>query len=81
MSAPPNQSRYLDGAPVSLGKAIKAAQRNGFTYRGRASRSACWWFFLAVTLGYVAIWLISVLLTATTSTTWAGLIIGLLSSR
>lgn len=66
-------------SPGQLRKAIKAALRNGFTYRGRASRSAYWWFFLAVTLGYVAIWLISVLLTTTTSRTWAGLIIGLLS--
>jgi uncharacterized membrane protein YhaH (DUF805 family) len=79
MSAPAIQSRYPDGAPVSFGEAIKAALRNGFTYRGRASRSAYWWFFLAVTLAYVAIWLISVLLTATTSRTWAGLDIGLLS--
>jgi uncharacterized membrane protein YhaH (DUF805 family) len=79
MSAPAIQSRYLDGAPVSFGEAINSALRNGFTYRGRASRSAYWWFVLAVTLGYVAIWLISVLLTATTSRTGAGLILGLLS--
>jgi uncharacterized membrane protein YhaH (DUF805 family) len=79
MSAFASQSRYLDGAPVSFGEAVTAALRNGFTYRGRASRSAFWWFFLAVTLGYVAIWLIAVLLTATTSRTGAGLIVGLLS--
>ena len=79
MRDPANQSRYLDGAPVSLGEAIKAALRNGFTYRGRASRSVYWWFFLAVTLAYVVLWLISVLLTGSTSRTWAGLTIGLLS--
>ncbi|HEX2317830.1 MAG TPA: DUF805 domain-containing protein [Streptosporangiaceae bacterium] len=79
MSALAIQSRYLDGAPVSFGEAINAALRNAFTYRGRASRSAYWWFYLAITLAYVAIWLIAVLLTATTSTTAAGLIIGLLS--
>jgi len=37
---------YLDGAPVDFGMAIKQAFRNGFVYRGRASRSAYWWFAL-----------------------------------
>jgi uncharacterized membrane protein YhaH (DUF805 family) len=79
MSALAIQPRYLHGAPVSFGEAVKAALRNGFTYRGRASRSAFWWFFLAVTLAYVAIWLIAVLLAASTSRTGAGLVVGLLS--
>jgi uncharacterized membrane protein YhaH (DUF805 family) len=37
---------YLQGAPASFGEAIKQAFRNGFVYRGRASRSAYWWFAL-----------------------------------
>jgi uncharacterized membrane protein YhaH (DUF805 family) len=37
---------YLQGAPVSFGEAIRQAFRNGFVYRGRASRSAYWWFAL-----------------------------------
>ena len=37
---------YLQGGPVGFGEAIKQAFRNGFVYRGRASRSAYWWFQL-----------------------------------
>jgi uncharacterized membrane protein YhaH (DUF805 family) len=37
---------YLQGAAVTFGEAIRQAFRNGFVYRGRASRSAYWWFAL-----------------------------------
>jgi len=37
---------YLHGAPVSFGEAISQAVRHTFVYRGRASRSAYWWFIL-----------------------------------
>jgi uncharacterized membrane protein YhaH (DUF805 family) len=37
---------YLDGAPVGFGDAVRGAVRNIFTYYGRASRSAFWWFAL-----------------------------------
>jgi uncharacterized membrane protein YhaH (DUF805 family) len=37
---------YLEGGPVGFGDAIKQAFSNGFVYRGRASRSAYWWFVL-----------------------------------
>jgi uncharacterized membrane protein YhaH (DUF805 family) len=37
---------YLEGAPVDFGVAVKQSFRNGFVYRGRASRSAFWWFVL-----------------------------------
>jgi uncharacterized membrane protein YhaH (DUF805 family) len=37
---------YLDGAPVGFADAIRGAVNNIFTYRGRASRSAFWWFAL-----------------------------------
>jgi uncharacterized membrane protein YhaH (DUF805 family) len=47
--APPG---YLQGAPVSFGEAIRQGFRNAFVYRGRASRSAYWWFFAF--LGIVA---------------------------
>lgn len=40
------QAAYLQGAPVDFGTAIKEAMRNAFTYSGRASRSAYWWFAL-----------------------------------
>jgi len=37
---------YLQGSPVGFGEAIKQGLSNGFVYRGRASRSAFWWFIL-----------------------------------
>ena len=37
---------YLDGAPVGFVDAVRGAFSNVFTYRGRASRSAFWWFAL-----------------------------------
>jgi uncharacterized membrane protein YhaH (DUF805 family) len=43
----PGASRgYLQGGPVGFGDAVKLALRNIFTYQGRASRSAYWWFAL-----------------------------------
>jgi uncharacterized membrane protein YhaH (DUF805 family) len=37
---------YLRGAPVGFADAVRLAFRNIFTYQGRASRSAYWWFVL-----------------------------------
>lgn len=37
---------YLHGSTVGLSLALGQAFRHGFTYRGRASRSAYWWFVL-----------------------------------
>lgn len=59
MSPPVNQSMYLNGAPVSFREAIKAALKATFIYEGRASRSAYWWFVLAMALAYLAIALAS----------------------
>ena len=41
---------YLQGGPVGFGEAIKQGFSNGFVYRGRASRSAYWWFNLFVVI-------------------------------
>jgi uncharacterized membrane protein YhaH (DUF805 family) len=46
----PTALTYLQGAPVSFGEAIKQAFRNAFVYRGRASRSAYWWFFAFIVI-------------------------------
>lgn len=35
----------LAGAPLSLAEAVPSAFRNMFSVRGRASRSAFWWFY------------------------------------
>jgi uncharacterized membrane protein YhaH (DUF805 family) len=43
----PNAPRgYLQGGPVGFGEAISQAFQNLFTFEGRASRSAYWWFAL-----------------------------------
>jgi uncharacterized membrane protein YhaH (DUF805 family) len=45
---------YLQGGPVGFGEAIKQGFSNGFVYRGRASRSAYWWFNLFVLIAVLA---------------------------
>ena len=44
--APGAPRGYLQGGPVGFGDAVKLALRNIFTYQGRASRPAYWWFAL-----------------------------------
>lgn len=46
---------YLDGAPVGFGDAVQGALRNIFTYWGRASRSAFWWFALLEVIAYLVV--------------------------
>ena len=43
---------YLAGAPVGFADAARGAFGNVFTYRGRASRSAFWWFALLEAIAY-----------------------------
>src|SRR5215469_1533128 len=50
---------YLEGAPVAFGQAVQNALRHMFTYRGRASRSAFWWYFLLQVIVSVLISLLS----------------------
>jgi uncharacterized membrane protein YhaH (DUF805 family) len=46
---------YLDGAPVGFGDAVRGAVTNTFTYWGRASRSAFWWFALLELIAYLVV--------------------------
>jgi uncharacterized membrane protein YhaH (DUF805 family) len=46
---------YLQGGPVGFGEAIKQGFSNGFVYRGRASRSAYWWFNLFLLIAAFAV--------------------------
>jgi uncharacterized membrane protein YhaH (DUF805 family) len=46
---------YLDGAPVGFGDAVRGGINNIFTYRGRASRSAFWWFALLEVIAYLVV--------------------------
>jgi len=50
---------YLQGAPVGFPDAVRGAFGHIFTYRGRASRSAFWWFALLEAVAYVIVGLIS----------------------
>src|SRR5216684_731661 len=52
---PATSLTYLQGGPVGFGEAIKQGLSNGFVYRGRASRSAYWWFNLFVLIVAVAV--------------------------
>lgn len=43
---PGTRQGYLQGGPVGFGEAIAEGFKNMFTFNGRASRSAFWWFAL-----------------------------------
>ena len=63
---------YLDGAPVGFGDAVRGGINNIFTYRGRASRSAFWWFALLGVIAYLIVsWISDV-------STVAGIIVDIL---
>jgi uncharacterized membrane protein YhaH (DUF805 family) len=46
---------YLQGAPVGFGAAVKGALGSILTLRGRASRSAFWWFALLYVIAYLIV--------------------------
>jgi uncharacterized membrane protein YhaH (DUF805 family) len=50
---------YLEGAPVGFGSAVRNAFGHLLTLRGRASRSAFWWFALLAVIAYAVISYIS----------------------
>jgi uncharacterized membrane protein YhaH (DUF805 family) len=54
---------YLQGGPVSFGEAVKEAFRNGLVLRGRASRSAFWWFALFQGIVFALVFAVSIPLT------------------
>lgn len=49
-SGGPRGGGYLEGGRVRFSEAVSQAFRHIFTYRGRASRSAFWWFALAAVI-------------------------------
>jgi uncharacterized membrane protein YhaH (DUF805 family) len=56
--APYGPNDYLRGAPVGFGEAIRQAFKNIFTYQGRASRSAYWWFALFQFIAVVGLFIV-----------------------
>ena len=50
---------YLEGAPVGFAEAVRGAFKHPLTLRGRASRSAFWWFQLLAVIAYAVVSVIS----------------------
>ena len=69
---------YLQGGPASFGEAIKHGLRDWTVYRGRASRSAFWWFVLFTVIVSVALDVIAFVITASANTTASGVLITVL---
>ncbi len=59
--APGAPRGYLQGGPVGFAEAVTLAFKNMFTYQGRASRSAYWWFALADLIGWVGVLILAVI--------------------
>lgn len=76
---PPAPLSYLQGGPVGFGEAVKQAFSNGFVYRGRASRSAYWWFVLFEVIATVVLELLIVIPAATHSSAIVGLFLIIVS--
>jgi uncharacterized membrane protein YhaH (DUF805 family) len=53
---------YLQGGPVDFKTAVTEAFRNIFTYTGRASRSAYWWFALADVVAIIVLEILTIVL-------------------
>ena len=70
---------YLQGGPVGFGEAVKQAFSHGFVYRGRASRSAYWWFVLFEVIATVVLELLIVIPAATHSSAIVGLFLIIVS--
>jgi uncharacterized membrane protein YhaH (DUF805 family) len=64
---------------VGFGEAIKQAFSNGFVYRGRASRSAYWWFVLFEVIATVVLELLIVIPAATHSNAIVGVFLIIVS--
>jgi uncharacterized membrane protein YhaH (DUF805 family) len=60
--APGTVRGYLQGGPVDFKTAITEAFRNIFTYTGRASRSAYWWFVLGDVIAFVVLEILGLVL-------------------
>jgi uncharacterized membrane protein YhaH (DUF805 family) len=55
----PRPTSYLQGAPVGFADAVRGAFAHPLTLRGRASRSAFWWFELLAIIAYAVVSVIS----------------------
>jgi uncharacterized membrane protein YhaH (DUF805 family) len=53
---------YLRGAPVGFTEAVRQAFRHAFTYQGRASRSAYWWFALFEMIALIGVIIVAAII-------------------
>jgi uncharacterized membrane protein YhaH (DUF805 family) len=58
----PGQQGYLQGGPVSFGDAISMHWQNITNFSGRASRSAYWWYALALWLAFIVLGIIAAII-------------------
>src|SRR5215813_6608738 len=69
---------YSQGGPASFGEAVKHGLRDWTVYRGRASRSAYWWFVLFTVIVSVALDVIFFVIAAYANTAAASVLITVL---
>jgi uncharacterized membrane protein YhaH (DUF805 family) len=76
--APYGFGDYLRGAPVGFAGAVKQAFRNTFTYQGRASRSAYWWFVLFELIAMIGVGIVGGIAGAASGSGGAGAAVSVL---
>ncbi|HTU08685.1 MAG TPA: DUF805 domain-containing protein, partial [Trebonia sp.] len=59
--APSGPQGYLQGGPVGFREAVSLAIHNTFTYTGRASRSAYWWWVLGELIAWIGVVILAVI--------------------
>jgi uncharacterized membrane protein YhaH (DUF805 family) len=55
---------YLQGGPVDFRDAVNLGIRNAFTYTGRASRSAYWWFAAFEVVAWIGVLILALIFNA-----------------
>jgi uncharacterized membrane protein YhaH (DUF805 family) len=62
--APAGPQGYLQGGPVDFRDAVNLGIRNAFTYTGRASRSAYWWFAAFEVAAWIGVLILALIFNA-----------------
>ena len=62
--APAGPQGYLQGGPVDFRDAVNLGIRNAFTYTGRASRSAYWWFAAFEVVAWIGVLILALIFNA-----------------
>ena len=62
--APSGPQGYLQGGPVDFRNAVTLGISNAFTYTGRASRSAYWWFAAFEVVAWIGVLILALIFSA-----------------